>query len=153
MSAPLRSDENLSRRDELTVSTAAMSEVPWGAATAAGVVVTGADLVIHLTTLHLGLGGLGNSLAAGVVALFAVAGGGLMLRSRGGRAARWARRNPWSFAVVPGVATAAVVFVLSVIFGGGGLFGDVFTALWHGAIAFGATGVVGSLAGRRGKSS
>jgi hypothetical protein len=153
MTAPLRNDEPaLSRRDSMTVSAGAMSEVPWGAATAAGVVVTGADLLLHVTTWHFGLASLGNSLSAGVVALFAVAGAGLMLRSRAGsRAVRWARQNPWRFALLPGVATAAVVFVLSVIFGSG-LFGDIFTAVWHGAIAFGVTGGVGTMAGRRDKT-
>jgi|SRR5215469_11920733 len=152
MSVPLRNDEpNLTRRDQVTVSTAAMSEVPWGMAVGAGVVVTGADLLLHLTTLHLGLGGLGSSLSAGTVALFAVAGGGVLVRGRASRAVRWARRNPWQFAVLPGVATAAVVFVLSVVFGAG-LLGDAFTALWHGAIAFGVTGAVGTLTGKRDRS-
>ena len=153
MSVPLRNDEpNLSRRDQMTVSTAAMSEVPWGASVAAGAVVTGADLLLHLTTLHLGLGGVGSSLAAGTVAMFSVAGGGVLLRGRASRAIRWARRNPWQFAVLPGVATAVVVFVLSVIFGSGGVLGDTFTALWHGAITYGLTGAAGIFTGRREKS-
>lgn len=150
MSVPLRdSDPNLSRRDELTVSTAAMSEVPWVPAATAGVVVAGADLVLHVVTGHIGLGTLGTALSAGSVALFAVAGGGVMARGRASRAVRWARRHPWRFALVPGVATAAIVFVLSVILGTGGLFGDIFTSLWHGAIAFGATGAVGVITGGR----
>jgi hypothetical protein len=153
MSVPTRNDEpNLTRRDQMTVSTAALSEVPWRTAAAAGVVVTGADLVLHLTTLHLGLGGVGSSLAAGTVALFAVAGGGVLVRGRASRAVRWARRNPWQFAVLPGVATAVIVFVLAVIFGSGGVIGDTFTALWHGAIAYGLTGGTGIFAGRREKA-
>jgi hypothetical protein len=149
MSVPLRNDEpNLTRRDQVAVSTAAMSEVPWKAAIGAGVVVTGADLLLHLTTVHLGLG---SSLSAGTVAMFAVAGGGVLIRGRASRAVRWARRNPWQFALLPGVATAAIVFALSVVFGSG-LFGDAFTALWHGAIAYGITGAAGVLSGRRNKS-
>jgi hypothetical protein len=152
MSVPTRNDESLSPREGLTVSTAAMSEVSWGAAAGAGVVVAGADLVLHLVTLHWGLGALGNSLSAGIVALFAVAGASAMLRSRGSRALRWARRHPWRFALLPGVATVAVVFVLSVIFGSG-LFGDLYTALWHGALAFAVTGAAGAIAAGREKSS
>lgn len=149
MSVPLRNDEpKLTRRDQMTVSTAAMSEVPWGAAAAAGAVVTGADLLLHLTTGHIAPG---SALSAGAVALFAVAGGGVLVRGRASRAVRWARRNPWQFALLPGVATAAIVFVLSVVFGSG-LFGDAFTALWHGAIAYGITGAAGVLSGRRDKS-
>ncbi len=146
MSAPPRNNEpGLTRRDELAVHSAAMTHAPWGTATAAGAVVTGGDLLLHLTHLHLGLG---TSLSAGAVAFFAVAGGGAMLRSRPGRAMRWARNHPWRFAVVPGVATMAVVFVLSVVFGGG-FIGPVFTGLWHGAIAYGVTGLAGSVAGGR----
>ncbi|HEX9034091.1 MAG TPA: hypothetical protein VF834_19800 [Streptosporangiaceae bacterium] len=145
MSAPSRNDESsLTRRDELTVSGGALAEAPWGVAGAAGAVVTGADLLLHLTGGHLGLG---SSLAAGTVAAFAVAGGGVVVRKRAGRAARWARSNPWRFAVLPGAAAAVVVFVLSMVLGSGALLGSAFTAAWHGAVAFGLTGVAGVVAG------
>jgi hypothetical protein len=147
MTAPTRNDgPGLTRREELSVSSAAMSSAPWKTAGAAGVVVTGADLALHVMGGHLGLA---PSLSAGAVALFAVAGGGALVRSQSGRAMRWARTNPWRFALLPGVAAAAVVFVLSVVIGSSGVFGGAFTALWHGAIAFGATGVTGTLAGGR----
>jgi hypothetical protein len=143
MSAPTRNQEpGLNRRDELAVSSAAMSAAPWKTAGAAGVVVTGGDLALHLMGGHLGLS---PSLSAGAVALFAVAGGGALLRSRSGRAMRWARANPWRFALLPGVAAAAVVFVLSVLIGSSGMIGGAFTAVWHGAIAYGITGVAGSV--------
>lgn len=150
MSAPSRNDgSGLTRRDEMAVSGGALTEAPWGAAVAAGAVVTGADILVHVVGGHLGLG---SSLSAGTVALFAVAGGGVVVRKRAGRAARWARSNPWRFAVLPGAATAIVVFVLSMILGNGSLFGSVFTGAWHGAIAFGLTGAASAVAGSvRGK--
>ena len=147
MSAPPRNQEpGLSRREELAASSKAMSVAPWSTAGAAGGVVAGADLVLHLTGGHLGLT---SSLSAGAVAFFAVAGGGALLRSQSGRAMRWARANPWRFAVLPGAAAAIVVFVLSVFIGSSGLIGGSFSALWHGAIAYGLTGVAGSVAGNR----
>ena len=147
MSAPPRNQEpGLSRREELAVSSSAMSAAPWRAAGAAGAVVTGADLVLHLTGGHLGLL---SSLSAGSVAFFAVAGGGALLRSKSGRAMQWARANPWRFAILPGAAAAVVVFVLSVIIGSSGIIGGTFTSLWHGAIAYGLTGAAGSVAGSR----
>jgi len=150
MSTPLRNDQqSLSRREELTVSTAAMADVPWAVAGAAGVVVTGADMLLHLMGGHLGLS---SSLSAGTVALFTVAGGSVVVRRRASRAARWARSNPWRFAFLPGAATAVIVFVLSVLVGSSGPLGGAFTALWHGAIAFGLTGAVGAIAGS-GKSA
>jgi hypothetical protein len=151
MSAPPRKDEpGLTRRDELAVSGAALSEVPWKTATGAGVVVAGGDLLLHLSTLHVGLG---SSLSAGVVAFGAVAGAGVVLKDRPSRAVRWARRNPWRFAVLPGAATAIIVYVLSVIIGSSGMIGGGFTALWHGAIAFGVTGAAGAIAGGRRRST
>lgn len=150
MSAPLhdrRSD--LSPREQATVSAAAMSEVPWRLAGAAGVVVAGADLLLHLTGGGLGLA---SSLSAGIVAFFAVAGVGVLARRRrAGRALRWARANPWRFAVLPGAGAAVLVFVLSTVFGGGPL-GSAFTAIWHGAIAFGLTGAAGVVTGGRRRS-
>jgi hypothetical protein len=147
MSAPTRKDApGMTRRDEMAVSSAAMSEAPWTAAGTAGAVVAGGDLVLHLMTGHLALT---SSLSAGSVAFFAVAAGGAALSSRSSRAMRWARENPWRFAILPGAACAMVVFVLSVILGSSGVFGGAFTALWHGAIAYGLTGVAASVGGSR----
>lgn len=150
MPAPTRKDESLTRRDELAVSGAAMSQAPWAVAGAAGAVVTGGDLVLHLLTANLGLT---SSLSAGTVAFFAVAAGGAALSGRSGRAMRWARQNPWRFAVLPGVACAIVVFVLSVMLGGSGMIGGTFTALWHGAAAYGLTGVAASVGRGRKRGS
>jgi len=151
MSAPASKDApGLTRRDEIAVSGAAMSQAPWAAAGAAGVVVTGGDLVLHLMTAHLGLA---SSLSAGAVAFVAVAAGGAVLSARSGRAMRWARQNPWRFAVAPGIACAMIVFVLSVVLGGSGMIGGAFTALWHGAVAYGLTGAAGSIARGRKRST
>ena len=70
----------------------------------------------------------------------------------GGQALRWARQNPWRFAAAPALATAAIVFVLSVTLGGAGFFGGVFSALWHAAIAYGLTGAAGSIGRSRRKA-
>jgi hypothetical protein len=132
---------NLSRREEMAVSGAAMSDAPWKLAAGTGVVVAGADMLMHLALFHFTLF---TPLTWGAVAFFAVAGAGALVRSRRSRALRWARSRPWRFAVAPGLACAIVVFVLSVI-DSGGVLGSAFTALWHGAIAFAATGAVGTV--------
>lgn len=147
MSAPTRhheqapADQSLSRREELAVSGSVLSEAPWALAGAAGVVTAGGDFVLHLMALHLAIS---SPLAMGTVAFFAVAGAGSLLRSRPSRALLWAQRNPWRFAAFPGLACAIVVFVLSMI-DSGGIAGSVFTGLWHGAAAYGLTGLVGSV--------
>ncbi len=151
MSAPTRNDDTgLTRREELSVSGAAMSAAPWKTAGAAGAVVTGADLAFHLVGAHLDVP---TALSAGTVAFFAVAGGGALVRGHAGRAMRWARANPWRFALLPGLAAAVVVFVLSVVLGSSGLIGGTFTAVWHGAVAYGLTGVTGAVAGSRRRRS
>src|SRR5258707_10958512 len=92
MSAPPRNQEpGLSRREELAASSRAMSVAPWSTAGAAGAVVTGADLVLHLTGGHLGLT---SSLSAGAVGFFAVGRGGAALRSQSGRGVRWGGAHP-----------------------------------------------------------
>jgi hypothetical protein len=147
MPAPTRKDvPGLTRRDEMAVSGAAMSKAPWAVAGAAGVIVTGGDLVLHLLTAHLAVT---SSLSAGAVAFFAVAGGGVARSDAPGRTMRWVRQNPWRFAILPGVACAMVVFVLSVVIGSGGMVGGTFSALWHGAIAYGLTGAAGSIGSTR----
>jgi hypothetical protein len=147
MSALPRNDEpGLTRKDELATSGAAISGAPWRAAAGAGAVGTAGDMALHLVGGGIGLSG---ALSAGAVAFFAVAGAGALLRSNPGRAIRWARTNPWRFAVLPGAAAAVLVFVLSVMIGSSGMLGGAFTALWHGAIVYGLTGAAGAVARSR----
>ena len=141
-------EPGLNRREEMSVSGAAMSQAPWtGAAVTAGVVTLG-DFGWHVIGGHFGLGGISDALSLGVIAFLVVAASGALLRDRAGRSIRWARANPWRFALLPGVAAAAIVFVLSAVLGGG-IVGPVFAGLWHGAVTFGLTGVAGTYARTR----
>jgi hypothetical protein len=144
MSAPLRSEqEGLTKREEMSVSGAAMSGAPLGVATVAGGAVAVADLALHgFGALH--LAAISGSVSAGVAVFMVVAAVGALMRKRGGRAARWARTNPWRYAVLPGSLMAAVALVLTIVTGGGVIDG-VFSALWHGAVVFGITGAAGAL--------
>ena len=152
MSAPTQSDQDLSRREELSVSGAAMSGAPWGAAAVTGGVVAAGDLGLHIIGSGFGLhlSGLSGSLAMGAVAFFVVAAAGALWRARPSRAIRWARNNPWRFAVMPALAVAAVALVLSVVTGGG-VFHGLISGLWHGGLAYGLTGVA-AMASRSRKS-
>ena len=143
MSAP--SDQDLSRREEMSVSSAAMSSAPWGAATVTGGVVAAADLGLHViggTEFH--LSSLSGSVSLGAAVFLIVAAAGALWRARSGRAARWARANPWRFAVLPGVAAVAIALVLSVITGGG-IVGGIVSGVWHGAAVYGITGAIGAV--------
>jgi hypothetical protein len=154
MSAPTHSDRDLSRREEMSISGAAMSGAPWGAAVVTGGVVAAGDFALHvigsgLSSFH--LSGLSGSLAMGAVAFFVVAAAGALWRAKPSRAIRWARSNPWRFAVVPAIACAAIALVLSVVTGGG-VFSGVLSGLWHGGLVYGLTGVAG-MASKSRKSS
>src|SRR6516165_8839411 len=142
MSASTGSDRDLSRREEMSVSSAAMSAAPWGAAAVTGGVVAVGDIGLHIISGGFGLSGLSGSVAMGAVAFFVVAAAGALWRARPSRAIRWARSNPSRFAVMPAIACAAVALVLSVVTGGGVLSG-VLSGLWHGGVVYGLTGVAG----------
>ena len=145
MSAPTHSEQDLSRREEMTISGAAMSGAPWGAAVVTGGVVAAGDFGLHVIGSGLSgfrLSGLSGSVAMGVVAFFVVAAAGALWRAQPSRAIRWARSNPWRFAVLPALACAAIALVLSVVTGGGVISG-VLSGLWHGGVVYGLTGVAG----------
>jgi hypothetical protein len=144
MSTSTQSDQDLSRREEMTVSGAAMSGAPWGTAAAAGGIVALGDLGLHIIGAGIGLGALSGSVAMGAVAFFVVAAAGALWRARPTRAIRWARNNPWRFAILPAIACAAVALVLSVVTGGG-LIHPVLSGLWHGGVVYGLTGVAGTV--------
>jgi len=145
MSAPTHNEQELSRREEMTISGAAMSGAPWGAAAVTGGLVAAGDFALHvigsgLSGFH--LSALSGSVAMGAVAFFVVAAAGALWRAKPSRAVRWARSNPWRFAVMPAIACAAIVLVLSVVTGGGIIHGAL-SGLWHGGVVYGLTGAAG----------
>ena len=142
MSASTQTDQDLSRREEITVSGAAMSAAPWGTAVVTGGVIAVGDLGLHIIGGGLGLSALSGSVAMGAVAFFVVAAAGALWRARPSRAIRWARSNPWRFAVMPALACAAIALVLSVVTGGG-IIDPVLSGLWHGGLVYGLTGAAG----------
>lgn len=152
MSTSTQTDQDLSRREEMTVSSAALSAAPWGAATVTGGVVAAGDLGLHVIGSGLGLSAVSGSVAMGAVAFFVVAAAGALWRARSSRAIRWARSNPWRFAVLPAVAAAAIALVISVLTGGG-IIDPVLSGLWHGALTFGLTGAVGAVSKSRKQSA
>ena len=147
MSAPPSTYQaNLSRREEMAVSGAAMSKAPWKLAGAAGV-MRGADLAAIWPPPALLPPGVATPLSMGIVAFFAVAGAGALVRSRHSRALRWARSRPWRFAVMPG-GRSRDRRVRAGRRGRQRISGGAFTAIWHGALAFAPTGWSGRSSGR-----
>jgi hypothetical protein len=152
MSAPTQNDHDLSRREEMSISGAALTGAPWGAAVLTGGVVAVGDLGLHIIGGGLGLSAVSGSVAMGAVAFFVVAAAGALWRARPSRAIRWARSNPWRFAVLPALACAAIALVLTIVTGGGALHG-VLSGLWHGGAVYGLTGVAGMASKSRKKAT
>src|SRR5690242_20778992 len=96
-----QTEQDLSRREEMTVSSAAMSSAPWGAATVTGGVVAVGDLGLHLIGGGLGLGAVSGSVAMGAVAFFVVAAAGALWRGPPRRGPPGGRGEPRRGAVVP----------------------------------------------------
>jgi hypothetical protein len=138
------SDQDLTRREEMSVSGAAFSEAPLGAAAVTGAVVTVADLGLHVINGNLGIAAMSGSVVAGVSVFLAFAAAGALWRARSGRAARWARSNPWRFAILPALAAAVIALVLTTVTGAGFLHG-ILSGVEHGGIVYAVTGAVGAL--------
>ena len=134
----------------MSVAGSVMSDAPLGAAAVTGAVVTVADLGLHLVGGTVGIAAVSGSVSAGAAVFLIVAAGGALLRARSGRAARWARNNPWRFAILPAVAAAAIALVLTTITGGG-FFDGILSGLWHGGAVYGITGAIGAVGKTRKK--
>jgi hypothetical protein len=126
----------LSRRDQMAVSSAALSSAPWRTAALTGAVVGAGDLGLSLIGGHIGLAMLSGPVSLGALVFFTVAAVGSLFGARG---------NPWKFALAPALACAAVVLPVALVLGGSGIFSAVFSAFWHGIVVFGLTGAAGSL--------
>ena len=153
MSASTQSDQDLSRREEMTVSSAAMSAAPWGAATVTGGVVAVGDLGLHVIAGHIGLSGLSGSVAMGAVAFFVVAAAG-GAAGEPGRAGRSAGPGAIRGAspCCPRSPAPPSRCVLSVVTGGG-IIAPAPSCPWHGGITFGLVCVVGTLSKSRKQES
>jgi len=135
----------------MSISGEVMSGAPWGSAAVTGGVVAAADLGLHVIGGTLGVAALSGSAALGAAVFLVVAAAGALWRAKSSRAARWARSNPWRFAVLPAVAAAAIALVLTIVTGGGFIHG-IFSGMWHGGAVFGLTGAIGSVGKSRKQS-
>lgn len=145
-----RNTGQMTRSEEMTVSAAALTGASAATGLAVGAVATLGDLGLQLLHGHVSLGALGGSLSLGVSVFFVVVAAAALIRARSGRAARWAAAHPWRFALVPGLSVAVLAVLLTIVTGGGAL-GAIWAAAWHGAVVYGLTGAVGTVAGGRGR--
>jgi hypothetical protein len=140
----MTTDQDLSPREQMSVSGSVLTEAPWVPALVSGGAVAAADLGLHVLHGHLSLAIMSGSISVGAAVLIVVAAAGAVWRARSSRASLWARNNPWRFAVLPALAAASIALVLTVVTGGG-VFHGIFSALWHGGAVYGLTGAIGTM--------
>jgi hypothetical protein len=140
----MSTDQDLSPREQMSISGSVLTEAPWVPAMVTGGAVAAADLGLQVIHGHIGLAAMSGSVSAGAAVLIVVAAAGAVWRARSGRASLWARNNPWRFAILPALAAAAIALVLTVVTGGG-VFHGIFSGLWHGGAVYGLTGGIGTL--------
>ncbi|MEO3873828.1 hypothetical protein ABGB18_33875 [Nonomuraea sp. B12E4] len=134
----------ISRRDEVSLSGAALRGAPWKAAAIGGGAVTAASFGMGLLTgggdLPWALG-LGISLFALIAAIGAVA-----KPHEGDRVTRqarlWSLKHPWKFALLPAGITAVLDYPVQLVLDGEGVFGSGVQALWHGALVYLIAGIL-----------
>ncbi|GAA4916334.1 steroid 5-alpha reductase family enzyme [Nonomuraea thailandensis] len=134
----------ISRRDEVSLSGAALRGAPWKTAAVSGAAVTAVSFGVGWLTGTAGLVwslGLGISLFALVAAIGAVS-----KPNEGDRVTRqariWSLRHPFKFALLPAGIVAVLDYPVQLVLDGEGVFGSAIDALWHGALVYLIAGVL-----------
>ncbi|WP_431904161.1 hypothetical protein [Nonomuraea sp. bgisy101] len=134
----------LSRREELSLSGAALRGAPWKAAAVGGGAVAAVSFGLGAITGSADLSwalGLGISLFALIAAIGAVA-----KPEEGDRVTRqarnWSLRHPWKFALLPAGITAVLSYPVQLVLDGEGIFGAAWDSLWSGALVYLIAGIL-----------
>lgn len=148
-------NDELTRRDEMSLAGAALRGAPWKAAAVTGGAVA---------TINIGLGALTGDLdltwaMLGGIALFSLfaAIGSISRPNVGDRVTRqarlWALRHPWRFALYPSLGAAMLMYPVQLILDGEGVFGSALDALQGGVVIYLVTAVAALLLKGRGQTS
>ncbi|MFD1932188.1 hypothetical protein ACFSKW_11950 [Nonomuraea mangrovi] len=134
----------LSRREELSLSGAALRGAPWKAAAVGGGAVAAVSFGLGAITGSADLSwalGLGISLFALIAAIGAVA-----KPEEGDRVTRqarnWSLRHPWKFALLPAGITAVLSYPVQLVLDGEDIFGAAWDSLWSGALVYLIAGIL-----------
>jgi len=137
-SAPVPRRDDLSWRQSLSVSGAALTNAPWGVALLGGIVGGGADFLVNLPGFHPV-----TAVLVGLQVLLVIAAGGALWRKKErSRAVSWARKHPWRFATMPAVLTGVVTVPVAFVTGAG-VFGSLFGGVGRGLTVFVLIGLLG----------
>ncbi|MER7505078.1 hypothetical protein AB0L05_32710 [Nonomuraea pusilla] len=134
----------ITRRDEVSLSGAALRGAPWKAAAIAGGVVTAASFGMGVLT---GGGDLVWALGLGISLFALIAAIGAVARPHEGdrvtRQARlWSLRHPWKFSLLPAAITVVLDYPVQLVLDDEGVFGSAVQSLWHGALVYLIAGIL-----------
>lgn len=146
----------ITRRDEVSLSGAALRGAPWKAAAVGGGAVAGASWLLGVVlpgpadlVWALGLGISLFSLIAAVGAVAKPDEGDRVTR----QARQWALRHPWKFALLPAGIAAVLDYPVQLVLDGEGVFGSGFQSVWHGALVYLIAGILTMTMKGRARSS
>ncbi|MFS1303195.1 hypothetical protein [Streptosporangium longisporum] len=148
-------NDELTRRDEMSLAGAALRGAPWKTAAVAG----GALAVTSFGVSILGGGdSLAWSLAVGIGVFSLIAAIGAISKPEIGdrvtRQARlWALRHPWRFSLYPALGAATLLYPVQLILDGEGVFGAALDALQGGLAVYLITAVLAVALKGRGQRS
>ena len=134
----------ITRRDEVSLSGAALRGAPWKAAAVGGGAIAAASFGMGLITGGADLSwalGLGIGLFTLIAAVGAVAKPDVSDRVTR-QARKWALCHPWRFALMPAGIAAVLDYPVQLIFDDAGVIGGAFDALWHGLLVYVIAGVL-----------
>ncbi|MFF5210256.1 hypothetical protein [Streptosporangium sp. NPDC000396] len=149
-------NDELTRRDEMSLAGAALRGAPWKSAAVTGGAVAATSFVLGMIlpgpadlTWALGLGISLFTLIAAVGSVAKPGSGDRVTR----QARQWALRHPWRFSLYPALGAAALMYPVQLIVDGEGVFGAAFDALQGGVAVYLITAVLALTLKGRGQRS
>ncbi|GAA0840555.1 hypothetical protein ACFQVD_34965 [Streptosporangium amethystogenes subsp. fukuiense] len=148
-------NDELTRRDEMSLAGAALHGAPWKTAAVTGGAVTAASFGMGVLT---GGGDLTWAMVVGIGLFSLIAAIGSIGKPNSGdrvtRQARlWALRHPWRFALYPSLGAAMLMYPVQLIVDGEGVFSAALDALQGGVVVYLITAVLALTLKGRGQTS
>lgn len=149
-------NDELTRRDEMSLAGAALRGAPWKAAAVAGGAVAATSF--GMGVILPGDASMTWALAVGIGLFSLIAAVGSVSKPNVGdrvtRQARlWALRHPWRFSLYPALGAAALMYPVQLVIDGEGVFGAALDALQGGVAVYLITAVLTLTLRGRGQSS
>lgn len=134
----------LTRREEMSLSGAALRGAPWKAAAIGGTVAGAGTFLLDVLD---GSADLSWSVGLGIALFTLIAAIGAVVRPEQGdrvtrQARAWSLRHPWRFSLYPAAGAAILLYPVQLVLDGEGVFGAAWDAACGGALIYLISGLV-----------